>query len=379
MPGLLRADRGRRSPSGRYRAARPRRRRMTCATRARPSHLPPRWRPHEPPEARGLAARRRAPARRRARRRHDRARALRRPPGVPARPGDLLVVNTSATLPAAIDAHARRRHPARVHFATRAPYAPSAAGGCVELRSAGGASPVGAARAGRAPRARRRRARRPRRALRGRHAPVAGARSTPAAAARPPGAATAARSATATSRRVAARRLPDGLRARARQRGDAERGAAVHGRARHPPGRRRRPHRAGHAAHRRLVARGPRAALPRALRRARRHRARWSTRRAAAGGRIVAVGTTASARWRPPPAPTAASPPGTAGPPGHRRPSAACASSTGSSPGGTSPRPRTCGCSRPSPAPSCCDAATSAALARGYLWHEFGDSHLILP
>ena len=48
--------------------------------------------------------------------------------------------------------------------------------------------------------------------------------------------------------------LPDRLRARARQRRDAERRTAVHARADHAARRPRRPRRAGHAAHRRLLA-----------------------------------------------------------------------------------------------------------------------------
>ena len=67
---------------------------------------------------------------------------------------------------------------------------------------------------------------------------------------------------------VADRGLPDGLRARAGQRRDAERRPPVHPRARHRAGLARRPRRADHAAHRRLVARARRAAVPRALPRA---------------------------------------------------------------------------------------------------------------
>ena len=55
-------------------------------------------------------------------------------------------------------------------------------------------------------------------------------------------------------RAVAARRLPDGLRAAARQRGDAERRPAVHARAGHAARRAGRPRRAARAAHRRVLA-----------------------------------------------------------------------------------------------------------------------------
>jgi S-adenosylmethionine:tRNA ribosyltransferase-isomerase len=56
-------------------------------------------------------------------------------------PGDLLVVNVSATLPAAIAAHRADGSAARVHFATRAPHL-DASWRVVELRSADGARPA---------------------------------------------------------------------------------------------------------------------------------------------------------------------------------------------------------------------------------------------
>ena len=74
-------------------------------------------------------------------------------------------------------------------------------------------------------------------------------------------------------RAVAARRLPDRLRARARERRDAERRPAVHGGARDGARRARSTHRTRHPAHGRLLARARRAALPRALPRAGRDRA----------------------------------------------------------------------------------------------------------
>ena len=46
---------------------------------------------------------------------------------------------------------------------------------------------------------------------------------------------------------------------------------------------------------------------------------------------------------------------------------------------GTSRRPRTWPCSRPSPGGPLLEASYAAALEEGYLWHEFGDVHLILP
>ena len=61
--------------------------------------------------------------------------------------GDLLVVNTSATLPAAVSARRADGGGARVHFATRAPHLPEEDWWVVEIRSADGAHP-GAGRPG---------------------------------------------------------------------------------------------------------------------------------------------------------------------------------------------------------------------------------------
>ena len=100
----------------------------------------------------------------------------------------------------------------------------------------------------------------------------------------------------------------------------------------------------------------------------------------AAGGRVVAVGTTVVRALETVADDDGVVHPGGAGPSSSSRPSAACGSSTGCSPGGTSRRPATCGCSRRSPA-----AGARACLPRGarpglrYRWHEFGDVHLILP
>jgi S-adenosylmethionine:tRNA ribosyltransferase-isomerase len=60
-------------------------------------------------------------------------------------PGDLLVVNVSATLPAAIAAHRTDGSAARVHFATRAPRL-DPSWRVVELRSADGARPASGCR-----------------------------------------------------------------------------------------------------------------------------------------------------------------------------------------------------------------------------------------
>lgn len=100
----------------------------------------------EPPEARGLArdeVRLMVAARAGGEIVHARFREL------PAYldPGDLLVVNTSATLPAAV-AGTRAGEPIEIRFATRLPGDPGGARHVIELRSAGGESPLGAGGAG---------------------------------------------------------------------------------------------------------------------------------------------------------------------------------------------------------------------------------------
>jgi S-adenosylmethionine:tRNA ribosyltransferase-isomerase len=56
-------------------------------------------------------------------------------------PGDVLVVNTSATLPAAVPARRADGSPVEVHFATAAPKHDDSCWWVVELRTAGGAHP----------------------------------------------------------------------------------------------------------------------------------------------------------------------------------------------------------------------------------------------
>jgi S-adenosylmethionine:tRNA ribosyltransferase-isomerase len=63
-------------------------------------------------------------------------------------PGDLLVVNTSATLPAAIGARRRDGTPVRVHAAMPAPGLPGDQRWLIELRSPDGAAPLRDGRAG---------------------------------------------------------------------------------------------------------------------------------------------------------------------------------------------------------------------------------------
>ena len=58
---------------------------------------------------------------------------------------------------------------------------------------------------------------------------------------------------------------------------------------------------------------------------------------------------------------------------------AACGPSTACSPAGTSPRPRTCDMLEAIAGRALVERSYAAALQAGYLWHEFGDVHLILP
>jgi S-adenosylmethionine:tRNA ribosyltransferase-isomerase len=92
---------------------------------------------HEPPEARGLArdgVRLMVAERATATIAHRRFDEL----GDLLSPGDLLVVNTSATLPAALDAAGL---PLQVRFSTTAPHLPSG-WHVVEIRTGGGAAPA---------------------------------------------------------------------------------------------------------------------------------------------------------------------------------------------------------------------------------------------
>jgi S-adenosylmethionine:tRNA ribosyltransferase-isomerase len=100
-----------------------------------------------PPEARGLArdevrllVARRSDASIEHARFHDLPRLL--------APGDLLVVNTSATIPAAIDARRADGSPIELRFGTVPPRLPDGRWWLVELRTAGGAAPFAGGRAG---------------------------------------------------------------------------------------------------------------------------------------------------------------------------------------------------------------------------------------
>jgi S-adenosylmethionine:tRNA ribosyltransferase-isomerase len=102
--------------------------------------LPAALEAHEPPEARGLVrdgVRLLSANRSTGEITHHRFRDL---PQL-LRPGDLLVVNVSATLPAAVDGRRTDGSPVRVHVATFAPNL-GEEWRVVELRSAGGARPI---------------------------------------------------------------------------------------------------------------------------------------------------------------------------------------------------------------------------------------------
>jgi S-adenosylmethionine:tRNA ribosyltransferase-isomerase len=109
--------------------------------------LPAALEAHEPPEVRGLARDEvRLMVARRAGGAITHARFRELPRFLDA--GDLLVINTSATLPAAVPAQRGDGATVRVHFATRAPHVRGERWWVVELRSADGADPLGGAPAG---------------------------------------------------------------------------------------------------------------------------------------------------------------------------------------------------------------------------------------
>jgi S-adenosylmethionine:tRNA ribosyltransferase-isomerase len=110
--------------------------------------LPPALEAHEPPEARGLArdeVRLLVATRSDGRLTHARFRDL--PEHL--RPGDLLVVNTSATVPAAVDARREDGTAVELRFSTVPPHLPDGRWWLVELRTGpAGAEPLRGARAG---------------------------------------------------------------------------------------------------------------------------------------------------------------------------------------------------------------------------------------
>ncbi|HEY1370209.1 MAG TPA: S-adenosylmethionine:tRNA ribosyltransferase-isomerase [Gaiellaceae bacterium] len=109
--------------------------------------LPPRLEAHEPPEARGLA---RDGVRLMVATAHDLGIEHARFHDLPRflRPGDLLVVNTSRTLPAALPAQRRGGEDLELRLSTPAPDWAGSEWWVVEVRANGGASPFGALDAG---------------------------------------------------------------------------------------------------------------------------------------------------------------------------------------------------------------------------------------
>ena len=239
------------------------------------------------------------------------------------RPGDLLVVNTSATMPAASKPPppmARRRRPPVDRAAQRA--AP---------RRGPAAAPRGATRPGSADR--RRHARRRRR----RHLTLLGRmpasvrcgwpRSTCRPAARAPRPPRPADPLPLRARIVADRRVHEHVR---RQPGSAEMpsaGRALTAEVDHRPRRPRHRRRPDRAAHRRGLAGGPRGAVPRALPGAG-STARLVNATHAAGGRVIAIGTTVVRALETASDEDGPSTRARAGPTWSSRPSAACGSST---------------------------------------------------
>jgi S-adenosylmethionine:tRNA ribosyltransferase-isomerase len=109
--------------------------------------LPPRLEAHEPPEARGLA---RDDVRLMVVTGHDRRIVHARFPDLPGflDPGDLLVINVSATLAAAIPVRRADGTAFELRLSTPALGSPGESRWVVELRSANGTSPFGAVRVG---------------------------------------------------------------------------------------------------------------------------------------------------------------------------------------------------------------------------------------
>ena len=381
VPGPARADR--RRPAERPLPG-PRARGSGSVSAALAFELPERLEAHEPPEARGLG---RDDVRLMVASAHDGRIVHARFRDLPEflEPGDLLVVNTSATLPAALPAQPR-------------PTAPRSSCGCRRRRAAARATPGGSSSCAA------RTARRPAGACSaGERFELPGGASAEVVAARAvrlrggrrlwvarldlpepldalPRPTTGARSATATSR--ASGRSRATRRVFALEPGSAEMASA---------GRPFTPELVTalvargvlvaplDAAHRRLLARARRGAVPGALPRPA-ATARLVNAVHVWGGRVIAVGTTVVRALE-----TVAEPDGDGRrgrgldePRGHararpvrgRRPAHRLARARGVAPAR---------CCAPRRAADLLERSYRAALEHGYLWHEFGDSHLLLP
>ena len=279
--------------------------------------------------------------------------------GMHLRPGDLLVVNTSATRPAAIDGARRDGRALTVHLST----ALDDGSWVVELRQPDGSGPV-------------------RDATRGESVALPEGASVTLLAAHPqtltvagsrlwraritvPGSvdshlATHGRPITYgyVSRRWPLS-LPDRLRARQRQRGDAERRPAVHPAAGRRSPLRGRARRAGAAPHRGLLARGPRGTAGRAIPGARIDGTSRRPRPPLGGPGDRPSAPPRPAPWSPQPAATGRWRRLGAGPTWCSGPTARCAPSTACSPAGTRPTPPISSSSRRSPDRGWCRRPTT--------------------
>ena len=290
-------------------------------------------------------------------------------------PGDLLVVNTSATLPAAVEFE-HRGCPATLHVSTQL----DDRSWVVELRRGDGTGPD-APRPGQVLRLPGGvRLRRGRAAPGGSGATVAGSTATQGRHRRLPSPARPTDPLPVHRGRVAARHPPERVRRPARQRGDGQRRPAAHRARSGPVDGPGRTGRAGDPPHRRGEPGVPRAAATGAVHRAggdRPARQRHPDGRAAGrrgrhhGGPRPRVG-----RGRRSGAPDhRVDVPGPrTGAPRDRRTRVADRFARA---GGQPPRPARCGCWTHPGEPRL--RSITDDEAPGYLWHEFGDSMLLLP
>ena len=255
VPGLLALIEGD-LPSGTYRA-----RELAGVSRVSALGLPALVEAHEPPEAHGLA---RDGVRLLVADQADGTITHARFDDLPRllSPGDLVVVNTSATLAAALPAIRNDGQKLELRLSTPVEGKDPERFWIVELRC--GDAPFGSVEVGE-------RFVLPGGAWAEILAPYAGVRlwlarlELPAAAGRLPRRARQPDPLRLRSAPLAALGVPERLRGRARQRRDAERRPAVHDGADHAARRGRRSRRADRAAHRRLLAGAPRAPVPGAL------------------------------------------------------------------------------------------------------------------
>ena len=179
--------------------------------------------------------------------------------------------------------------------------------------------------------------------------------------------------------RLADRRLPDRVRHRAGERRDAERGAAAHRRDRHPPGQPRRRRRPDRPAHGRVVARRatsvptPSAtACPRAT-------AELVNATHRAGRHVVAVGTTVVRALETVTDADGTTHPGAGWTDVVDHTATRVRAVDGLLTGWHEPDATHLAMLEAVAGREVLMAAYEAAFVAGYQWHEFGDSHLLLP